>query len=311
MSTIAPRSFIFAALSLLFLLVPPCNAAGPAKIAPVWQPLVARLAGEGISGERVNGYFATLPPRITQSPMGRKMVDLYRKKFFPKPPPKPTDYYKGVVTEENAARCHLYLKEHARSFEMAYEKYGVPPAVAVSLLFVETRLGTVLADVPENAFYTLASMALSRKANDISAWLPKMRGHASRIAWIERTMQPKAEWAYREVRALVLYMLDNVIEPSQMPSSIYGAVGLCQFMPSNISIYGADGNSDGRIDLFCVDDATASLANYLAKHGWKRDSSRAEQHALLMKYNHAAVYANTILALSDLVEIHRASAGGR
>ena len=267
----------------------------------MWQPLVARLERDGLSHAQVKAYFATLPPTITQSPMGRKMVDLYKKKFFPNPPPKPTDYYKGVVTQENAAKCRRYLREHAQAFESAAAKYGVSPEIAVALLFVETRLGTVLADVPENAFYTLASMALSRKPQDIAAWLPKMRGHASRLAWIERTMQPRAEWAYRKVRALVRYMLENNIRPEQMPSSIYGAVGLCQFMPSNIPLYGADGNGDGRIDLFCIDDATASLANYLAKHGWKRDNTRAEQHALLMKYNHAAVYANTILALSDLV----------
>ncbi len=299
MSIFAPRSFFFTACFFFFLV--PFAVAGRAGIAPVWQPLIVRLAEDGISGEKVNAYFATLPPRITQSPMGRKMVELYKKQYFPKPPPKPTEYYKGVVTGENAAKCRRYLEQHAGAFARAEEQYGVPRTIAVSLLFVETRLGTVLADVPENAFYTLASMALSRKADDISAWLPKMRGYASRIDWIERTMQPKAEWAYREVRALVRYMLENSVEPSQMPSSIYGAVGLCQFMPSNISRYGADGNGDNRIDLFCVDDAVASLANYLARHGWKRESSRSEQHALLMKYNHAAVYANTILALSDLV----------
>lgn len=59
-------------------------------------------------------------------------------------------------------------------------------------------------------------------------------------------------------------MLRDNVPPSHLPGSIYGAVGLCQFMPSNIAVYGADGNGDGRVDLFDTSDAIASLANYLA-----------------------------------------------
>lgn len=80
-------------------------------------------------------------------------------------------------------------------------------------------------------------------------------------------------------------------------------------MPSNIAVYGADGDGDGKVDLFSVPDAVASLSNYLAKHGWKPGISRARQHTLLMAYNHSQTYANTILALSDLVAQPPASQG--
>ena len=55
------------------------------------------------------------------------------------------------------------------------------------------------------------------------------------------------------------------------------------------------------VDLFTVPDAVASLSNYLARHGWKAGLSRERQHALLMRYNHSTVYANTIMALADRV----------
>lgn len=233
--------------------------------------------------------------------MGRKILALYKKRFYPAPPPKKTDYYPGVVTEANANRCLAYVRQHSQAFANAETKYGVPREIAVALLFVETRLGTVLGDVPDNAFYTLASMAVSRTPSDISAWLPKMRQAKKHMQWIANAMSARSEWAYKEFRALIVYMVENNVLPEELPGSIYGAVGLCQFMPSNISIYGEDGDNDGRIDLFTIADATMSLAKYLAKHGWSHGVTRERQHALLMKYNHSQVYANTILALSDLV----------
>lgn len=287
------------------------NLAGNVAVAPAWRPLAERLAADGLAGPRVDALLSTLAARPSQSPMGRKMRELYMRRFFPKPPsgkPAPL-YYKGVVTEKNARLCREFIAANPQAFALAEARYGVPPAIAVSLLFVETRLGKVLADVPENAFYTLASMAVSRRPQDISDWLPRMPGYERHLDWFAETMPKRADWAYKEVRALTAHLLHDNADPRALPSSIYGAVGLCQFMPSNIAVYGADGDGDGKVDLFGVPDAVASLSNYLAKHGWKPGISRARQHTLLMAYNHSRTYANTILALSDLVAQPPASRG--
>ena len=283
--------------------VPVSPAATPTAIAPCWQPLAARLKADGLSGPRVDALLATLAPTPTQSPMGRKIRELYRRRFLPKPPtakPAPL-YYKGVVTGANAALCRDFIAEHQAAFAAAEARYGVPPAIAAALLFVETRLGKVLGDVAENAFYTLASMAVSTTPDSISHWLSQLPGYQKHLPWLDETLHKRADWAYAETRALMAHMLRDHIPPERLPGSIYGAVGLCQFMPSNISTYGADGDGDGRVDLFTAPDAIASLANYLARHGWKAGLSRERQHSLLMTYNHSRTYANTILALSDLV----------
>ena len=57
--------------------------------------------------------------------------------------------------------------------------------------FVETRLGKVLGDVPENAFYTLASMAVSTRPGDIAEWLPRMKGYEDHLGWMDETMRKK------------------------------------------------------------------------------------------------------------------------
>ncbi|OXS28270.1 MAG: transglycosylase [Desulfovibrio sp. MES5] len=288
-------------------LQPPSGApAGQSRegLPVVWQPLAQRLAADGLLGPRVDALLATLAPLPSQSPMGRKMLELYKSRFMPKPPsvtPPTMQYYKGVVTEQNARLCRDFVAEHKLAFSQAQARFGVPSSVAVALLFVETRLGKILADVPENALFTLASMAVSRQPDDISQWLPRMPGYEEHLPWFDETMPKRADWAYKEVRALVTHILQDDLDPRYLPSSIYGAVGLCQFMPSNIAAYGADGDGDGKVDLFHVPDAVASLSNYLARHGWKPGINRAQQHKVLMAYNKSVVYANTILALADLV----------
>lgn len=270
--------------------------------APVWRPLIERLARDGVNRAEADALMAGLPPAPTQAPMGRKIRELYQKQFLGGSRGQPRQaFYKGVVTRANAELCRQYIREHAAAFARAEARFGVSPAIASSLLFVETRLGKVLGDVPENAFYTLASMAVSVNPGDIERWLPKLPGYQTRLGWIAETMRKRSDWAYNEFRALIKHMIKDKVPPSRLPGSIYGAVGLCQFMPSNISAYGADGDGDGRVDLFEPADAIASLANYLARHGWKKGQSRERDHKLLMTYNHSVTYANTILALSALV----------
>lgn len=72
-------------------------------------------------------------------------------------------------------------------------------------------------------------------------------------------------------------------------------------MPSSVARFAQDGNGDGIIDLFDPADAVASLSNYLALHGWKRDSTIPQKIKVLRRYNNLAIYANTILALSEKI----------
>ncbi len=271
-----------------------------------WQNLRNALAKDGLSGREVDALLATLGPRL-EAPMGRKMAELYRSKFLKpkdtgkKPAGDPNAVYKGVVTENNAALCRQFLKQHSKAFALARQTYGVPSSVAVALLFVETRLGTVLKDVPQNALYTLASMSQSTTLDSIPSWKGKMPGFENHEDWFAATMPKRAAWAYNETKALVRYMVDNGISAESLPGSYYGAIGLCQFMPSNISQYAADGNGDGVINLYEAEDAIMSLSKFLSLHGWKANGTREQHHAVLMRYNKSRKYANTILALADLV----------
>jgi len=279
------------------------------EVAEIWRPLVDRLHKDGVSGREVAELFARLG-ELSQDPMGRKVKELYTGKFMRQPRPAdkkesptasgiPRPWYEGVVTDANARRCRSFINTHYQVFQNAEERYGVPAEVAAALLFVETRLGDYLGG--QNAFITLASMSASRDPKIIPDWIEKLPGVEKRFDWVSERMRDKADWAYGELRALVMYSLENGLDPFEIPGSVYGAIGLCQFMPSNISRFAVDGNGDGLVDLFDPADAVFSLCHYLVKHGWKKDLDIKSQVKVLKRYNNLNIYANTILALAEKI----------
>ncbi len=275
-----------------------------------WQALSAKLQRDGLDARRTDELFAKLDMPPSAVPMGIKVKELYSNKYLPKPkarPQKPFEtklgipgpWFKGVVTAANARTCREFMDKHAVAFARAELNSGVPSEVAAALLFVETRLGGYLGK--HNAFYMLASMSVTRQPSDIPEYLAKLQGSEQHLPWIQEKMRVKADWAYSELKALLSYCYANGIDPLKVKGSIYGAIGLCQFMPSNISRYALDGNGDGVIDLFTVDDAVASLSNYLRRNGWKQGLSVTQQTRVLRSYNAMDIYAHTILALAKTI----------
>ena len=275
-----------------------------------WQNLSMKLQRDGLDPAFAREVFAALDMPPSSVPMGVKVRELYANAYLPKPkarPQKPIEtklgipgpWFKGVVTTANAKACKDFMNKHAVAFARAELNYGVPSEVAAALLFVETRLGGYLGK--HNAFHMLASMSVTRNPADIPEYVEKLQGADQHLPWIQDKMEIKADWAYGELKALLLYCQANGLDPLKIRGSVYGAIGLCQFMPSNISRYGVDGNGDGVIDLFCVDDAVASLSNYLRRNGWRSGLSIERQTRVLRSYNAMDIYAHTILALAKTI----------
>ena len=58
--------------------------------------------------------------------------------------------------------------------------------------------------------------------------------------WVRWRTAQKAAWAYKELKALLIYARSAGFDPASIPGSVYGAIGICQFMPTNAVRYGAD-----------------------------------------------------------------------
>jgi lytic murein transglycosylase len=82
-------------------------------------------------------------------------------------------------------------------------------------------------------------------------------------------MSTRADYFAQELIAALQIAQAGHAPSGAMKSSWAGALGQPQFMPSSFLKYAADGNGDGRADIWRSEvDTLASIGNYLARHGW-------------------------------------------
>ena len=274
-----------------------------AKPLPGWTALLDRLRKDNVDNEVLASYFGGLP-EYSPAPMSVKVKELYQYAFAPKPPrdpnaPPPSSIYKNIITTANVQRCNDFMTENAVALKKMEAKHGVPKEVITALLFVETRLGTYLGN--EQAFWSLACMAASDSHEKVRTGITGLDITPEREPWLQSKLTEKSNWAYKELKAMMSFCRLQNLNPQTMPGSVYGAIGICQFMPSNLAPYGEDGDGDGVVDLFQPADAIFSSAHYLSGHGWKSNASIDARRKVIKAYNNSNRYANTILALAESI----------
>lgn len=146
----------------------------------------------------------------------------------------------NLVSQAKSGRA--LAAKWAGTLKRIEKKYGVPGRFLIAIWGRESAFGK--AKIPYSAIDVLATKAFmsTRKAlftDELLAALQIMqRGNANK-------KQLKGSWA--------------------------GAMGQPQFMPSSYNKYAVDFDGDGKRDIWnSVPDTLASMANYLAKNGWKR-----------------------------------------
>ena len=138
-----------------------------------------------------------------------------------------------------------FWKKHRKELAAAEKQYGVPAEIIVAIIGVETQYGD-----NKGRWSALDSLAT------LSVGYPR-----------------RSKFFYSELVQLVRLAKEEKLSPAAMKSSYAGALGLPQFMPSSYRAYAVDFNADGQRDLLNSEaDAIGSVANYFARHGWKRNA---------------------------------------
>jgi membrane-bound lytic murein transglycosylase B len=206
--------------------------------------------------------------------------------------------YDQFLSDRNIEKTQSYLNAHESAFQEAEKSFGVDRQVIAAIILVETKLGQYVGD--RAVFNTLSTMAaLGDSAMREYFWSRLSEdGRLSRSDFEEKADR-KSDWAYKELKAFLTYAGREKIDPLAATGSYAGAVGICQFMPSNILAYGQDGNGDGRIDLFDHADAIASIARYLKNYGWRPGIQKEEAYKVVWHYNRSSYYVNTVLKVAE------------
>jgi membrane-bound lytic murein transglycosylase B len=206
--------------------------------------------------------------------------------------------YDQFLAPEALQKARKYIQEHLSELKAAEETLGVNKEVITAIMLVETRLGTYLGTSSIlNTLSSLAAMKDSRLRDVVWNSIQEDR-RPSRAAFEEKA-DAKSAWAYQELKAYLKYTDREKLDPTTIHGSYAGAMGISQFMPSNILAYGRDGNQDGKIDLFNPSDAIMSIANYLKSFGWKPGISYEAAFDVVYHYNHSKVYVTTVLKIAD------------
>jgi len=151
-------------------------------------------------------------------------------------------YRDHFLTAERIDAGVAFWTEHRDDVAKVAKDTGVAPHVIIGILGAETYFGRITGK------YRVVD-ALSTLAFDYP---------------------PRASYFRGELEQFLLLANDEKLDIASVQGSYAGAMGGGQFMPSSYRAYAVDGDGDGRRDLWgSWDDVIASIANYLAKHGWR------------------------------------------
>lgn len=286
------RPLLAALVSVLLLFPALASAQGS------WEPLTRKLADDGFDPVRLNALFSRAEVRFDPQVMARKMNALLEVKLsVGKPKPEVPELYESYLNPFLLLQARGFLASQRPVLSAVKARYGVPEEILTALLLVETKLGRNIGS--KSALSTLASMALAGDFSLIASHFDHREVPPELALWLRLRTAQKGAWAYKELKALLTYANKAGVDPAGIPGSVYGAIGICQFMPTNAVRYGADFDGDGRVDLFETGDALMSAGRFLAEHGWRPNLTREKQMAVLYRYNHSHPYTRTIMAVAD------------
>ncbi|EAR50087.1 hypothetical transglycosylase [Oceanicola granulosus HTCC2516] len=234
-------------LLVLTLLAAPALAQDRADVERQFQAWLDETiwpaaSAEGVSRETFDAAFAgvtldwSLPGLVVPGAPPSEEPQVQRQTEFG----SPGNYFRRGSVEGTAAIGRQMAQRHADALARAEARYGVPGHIVLAIWGRESGFGRV--DIPHNAFRVLGTLGF---------------------------MSPRGDYLSRELVAALQIAEAGHVPADAMKSSWAGALGQPQFMPFNFLAFAADGDGDGRADIWDSEaDTIASIANFLAEKGW-------------------------------------------
>jgi len=160
---------------------------------------------------------------------------------------KTWDDYKAIfLKNKRIVDGKKFIKKNINTLERAEKEFGVPKEIITAILGVETNFGNNMGS------YRVIDSLTTLGFDD-----------------------PRRSKFFRsELIQLFILTRENNLDILKIKGSYAGAMGYSQFISSSYRAYAIDYDGDGYVDLFnSIDDAIGSIANYLKRHGWKKEGT--------------------------------------
>jgi len=233
-------------LVALVLLAPPAPAQDRAKVErqfQAWleQTVWPKAQAEGVSRRTFEAAFAGVR-------LNWELPDLVPPGSRPATPKRqrqaefgaPGKYFNRGSVEAATRTGRQMAKRHAAVLERVEAKTGVPGRIILGIWGRESGYGRVA--IRHDTFEVLGTKGF---------------------------MSTRADYFTGELIAALRIAEAGHVAPRAMKSSWAGALGQPQFMPTSFLAFAADGDGDGRADIWGSEaDTIASIGAYLKRHGW-------------------------------------------
>ncbi len=260
-----------------------------------FQPVIDKLISDDIDSSFI---YALLSDPNTK--FNEKYVKINVTGYLKKPD------YSGFYNDNSLNKSLEFLNNNLDKLIACEEKYNVAKEVITAIIWVETKHGDYLGNDHIPSVYLSTALASQEEYIDLNKKTMRkdFTGTDSELVELDRKIEKravkKAKWALNELKSLHKIHSKGKIDILALRGSWAGAFGLSQFLPSSYLRCAVDGNGDNIIDLFTVEDAIYSVANYLKMAGWK--SNTRSQEKAVYSYNNSNDYVNAVLKLTQKIK---------
>jgi membrane-bound lytic murein transglycosylase B len=272
---LAPRRIAVLALALVGLAAPLASATAEEPFDAWRARLRAEVLQKGISAATFDNAFKGVTPIA-------EVIDKDRNQ--PEFTMTYAEYMARVVTPARVATARQKLVDERALLARISARYGVAPRFIVALWGIESNFGTRAGTYP--VIGALATLAYDGR---------------------------RSRYFRQELIAALRIVEAGHITADRMTGSWAGAMGQSQFMPTSFLRFAADGDGDGREDIWGnTADVFASAANFLARSGWQGDQTWGRPVRIPASFNAGLAGARTRKPLREWEKLGvRDADGGR
>jgi lytic murein transglycosylase len=187
-------------------------------------------------------------------------------------------FYARRVSDALIRNGQRMIQTHRQLFDRIEARFGVPPAILVSIWGLETNFGRDTGGSGRSIVTSLATLAYDCR---------------------------RTEFFQNELINALRIVDRGDMSAAQLRGGWAGEIGPMQFLPSSYVKYAVDFDGDGHRNLIhSVPDMLASTANFLKGKGWRPKQDwmpGSANYAALQEWNKADVYSRTIAVMAHRI----------